>query len=70
MHVPGDAPDRDYDNEVSVSEVIERHIKLAHRTELVLMALKAAGIPFSRFTREALDKASETHSMRSVKRTT
>lgn len=59
--VPGEVPDRDYDSvDVEPDEVIRRHIKLTHRTELVLMALKLAGIPFSRLTCEALDKASET----------
>ena len=59
MNIPGEEKDRFYDSlDVPVDEVIERHIKLAHRTELILMLLKTANIPFSRFTREALDQAS------------
>ena len=58
--VPGEVPDREYDSvEVPPNEVIERHIKLSHRTELVLMALRHAGLPFSRLTREALEMAAD-----------
>ena len=58
--IPGFEKDRTLDtDEVSPDQMIERHIKLAHRCELVLLALKRAGLPFSRFTWEALVMATE-----------
>lgn len=38
---------------------IERHLKLAHRATLILEMLEQAGIPFSRFTHEALVMVTE-----------
>lgn len=38
---------------------IDRHLKLAHRATLILEVLEQAGIPFSRFTHEALVMVTE-----------
>jgi len=58
--IPGFERDRTFDTgEISPDTIIERHIKLAHRCELVLLALKQAGLPFSKLTWEALVMATE-----------
>jgi hypothetical protein len=59
MPAKGDLKEPNDQVTIDPRAAIERHVKLAHRATLILEVLEEAGIPFSRFTHEALVMVTE-----------